>query len=193
MKKVIQFLAVVMLMLLTAVVTFSVTYQELGSGSPAQLQQGGASQASQKIDEIEAYLQRYFIDDYDEAALADAAAAAVIEATGDRWSSYISADEYDSYTEQMNTAYVGIGITIQQREEEKALVVDSVSEGGPADLAGILPGDILVKVEDQSAQELGLDGAKELVRGEAGTAINLTFRRSGEDFTCSLVRQAIQQ
>ena len=47
MKKVIQFLAVVMLMLLTAVVTFSVTYQELGSGSLAQLQQGGVSQAAQ--------------------------------------------------------------------------------------------------------------------------------------------------
>ena len=39
-----------------------------------------------KTSEISAYLENYFIDDYDEEKLADAAASAMVTATGDRWS-----------------------------------------------------------------------------------------------------------
>ena len=46
-----------------------------------------------KTAEIGAYLDTFFIDDYDEDKLADAAAAAMVEATGDRWSYYLTAEE----------------------------------------------------------------------------------------------------
>ena len=44
-----------------------------------------------KTSEISAYLDRFFIDDYDEETLADAAASAMVTATGDRWSYYLNA------------------------------------------------------------------------------------------------------
>lgn len=67
-----------------------------------------------KTSEISAYLDRYFIDDYDEQALADAAASAMVTATGDRWSYYLSAADYQTYEESMNNAYVGIGVRLRK-------------------------------------------------------------------------------
>ncbi len=193
MKKVIQLLAVIMLMLLTAVVTFAVTYQELGSNSSLQLQLGSQSQTAKKVDEIDAYLERYFIDEYDEGNLGDAAAEAMIAATGDRWSYYISADEYQSYVESAANAYVGIGVTIQANEEQNALIITSITEGSPAEEAGLQVSDQLIAVEGQLVADLDLDGVKELVRGEEGTSVLLKIRRDGEEFEKSVVRAAIQE
>ena len=121
-----------------------------------------------KMQSIEQLLAQYFIDDYDietlETAAADGAARAMIEATGDRWSFYISADEMQAYEEQMTNTYVGIGITIQ--EVETGMEVMSITEGGPAEEAGVQVGDICVEVEGKKTAELGLDATQDLVRGD---------------------------
>ena len=84
-----------------------------------------------KTSEISAYLDRYFIDDYDEQALADAAASAMVTATGDRWSYYLSAADYQTYEESMNNAYVGIGVTITEDQEAGGLRIESVEADSP--------------------------------------------------------------
>ena len=48
----------------------------------------------------------------------DAAADAMVKATGDRWSYYMSAEEYEAQREQSENAYVGVGITIQQQPHQ---------------------------------------------------------------------------
>ena len=78
-----------------------------------------------------------YIGGTDRTTMEDAAAAAIIEALGDRWSYYIPASEYQSYTEQMNNAYVGIGVTIALREDGTGLNVEAITPGGPAEEAGL--------------------------------------------------------
>ena len=123
------------------------------------------------------------------AAAADGAAAAMIEATGDEWSYYISADEMMEYTEQMNNAYVGVGVTIQS--SDLGVEITDVTAGGPADQAGILVGDILTHVDGQSTAELGVEGTPELVRGEVGTAVQFTILRGEEVLELELIRAEI--
>ena len=96
-----------------------------------------AMPVTNKTSEISAYLDRFFIDDYDEETLADAAASAMVTATGDRWSYYISAGELAAYQEQNANAYVGIGVTIRlENEDDAGFTVASVTPGGlPADAA----------------------------------------------------------
>lgn len=146
-----------------------------------------------KMKSIESMLEHYFIDDYDpevlEKAAADGAAAAMIEATGDRWSFYISADDMQSYAEQMNNAYVGIGVTIQPVESGMEIV--SVVPDGPAAEAGILVGDICTEVEGQKTAPLGIDGTQELVRGEEGTIVAMRFLRGDEIYDVSVERRSI--
>ena len=146
-----------------------------------------------KMQMIEYLLDEYFIGEYElqelEAAAADGAANAMIEATGDRWSYYISAEDMQAYEEQMNNSYVGIGVTIQEVPE--GMEIMSVTEGSPAEEVGVRVGDICVEVEGKKTAELGIDGTQEVVRGEAGTYVNMSFSRDGEEFDVRVQRRAI--
>lgn len=150
-----------------------------------------ASAAGLKADEIMAYLENFFIDEYDEQVLADAAASALIEATGDRWSYYLAADQYTNYEEMMQNAYVGIGVTIAASVENGGIRIEAVTPGGPAEEAGILEGDILLEVEGTPVSELGTEGTRELVRGAEGTPVQLRFRRGTEEFSIEIERRSI--
>ena len=186
MKKVLRVALVLCLMLATAAVTFWVTYRELGS---ALLSSPSAS----KTEEIQMYLDRFFIDEYDDETLADGAAAGMIAATGDEWSYYISADQYAAYTEQMNNAYVGIGVTIVAEEEAGGFRITEVTPGGPADQGGVQAQDVLTHVEGESVLDLGQDETVNRVRGEAGTTVTLTLERDGEPYDVTLTRGSVEQ
>ncbi len=175
---------ILVLMLAAAGVTFCVTYRELG-GRQASVP------ASAKTEEIAQYLDYFFIDDYDEGRLADGAAAGMIAATGDEWSYYISAEDYARYEEQMNNAYVGIGVTILEDEAAGGFAITSVTEGGPAAAGGVAVGDVLTRVEGESALELGPEETVNRFRGEAGTEIQLTFERDGVPYDVTLIRGSI--
>lgn len=178
-KSLILVLAFAVAILGSAIVTMQLTYREQ---TPAEA----------KTAEIGAYLDRFFIDDYDEEKLADAAASAMVEATGDRWSYYLTAEEKSSYDEQMQNAYVGIGVTITAQEELGGMRIEAVTADGPAEEAGLLTGDIITEVEGEKTLDLGMTGTRTKVRGEAGTFVTLTILRGEESFPVSVERRSIQ-
>ena len=178
-KSLILVLAFAVAILGSAIVTMQLTYREQ---TPAEA----------KTAEIGAYLDRFFIDDYDEEKLADAAASAMVEATGDRWSYYLTAEEKSSYDEQMQNAYVGIGVTITAQEELGGLRIEAVTADGPAEEAGLLTGDIITEVEGEKTLDLGMTGTRTKVRGEEGTFVTLTILRGEESFPVSVERRSIQ-
>lgn len=178
-KSLILVLAFAVAILGSAIVTMQLTYREQ---TPAEA----------KTAEIGAYLDRFFIDDYDEEKLADAAASAMVEATGDRWSYYLTAEEKSSYDEQMRNAYVGIGVTITAQEELGGMRIEAVTADGPAEEAGLLTGDIITEVEGEKTLDLGMTGTRTKVRGEEGTFVTLTILRGEESFPVSVERRSIQ-
>ena len=122
----------------------------------------------------------------------DAAAAAMVKATGDRWSYYIPASQYEAHKEQSENAYVGIGITIQQAEDGSGFLIVMVNQNGPAQEAGVQVNDLLIAVEDQDVREMTADQVRELIRGEAGTKVSLTVMRQGEHQTLAVERRRIE-
>ncbi len=145
-----------------------------------------------KLDQLQSLLEDRFIGQTDSAAIEDAAARAMIQALGDRWSYYISADEYASYEESKNNAYVGIGVTIQNREDGQGFDVVKVEQGSPAEQSGVLPGDVIVAVEGQSTVGISADALGTLVRGKEGTAVSITVLRDGQTYTVAAIRKTIQ-
>lgn len=145
-----------------------------------------------KLQQLENLIQRNFIEDVDQTALEDAAASAMVEVLGDRWSYYIPADEYAAYQEQMANAYVGIGVTIQQREDGKGLNVKEVSAGGPAQEAGILAGDVIIAVDGESIEGKELNDVRNKIRGKEGSEVSVTVLRGTEQKEFSLVRKSFQ-
>lgn len=152
---------------------------------------GKTAQVS-KLDQMEALIGERFIGEADKEALEDAAAAAMVSATGDRWSYYVPASEYETYQEQMENAYVGVGITIQVLEEDEGFAIMAVTEGGPAEEAGLQVGDVLILVDDQDVRGMTTGEVRELVRGEEGTKVVLTVLRQGEHTSAAVERRKVQ-
>ena len=146
-----------------------------------------------KLDRLEALIENRFIGEADSQTLEDAAAAAMVKATGDRWSYYISAKDYDAHREQEENAYVGVGITIQPQEDESGFLIIMVTDGSPAKEAGIEVNDLLIGVEDQDIRGMTTDEVGALVKGEEGTKVSLTVMRKGEHMTLSVERRRIEQ
>ena len=145
-----------------------------------------------KAAEVQEIIETYFIDDYDEDTLADGAASGMVDATGDEWSYYLSADEVAAYEESMANAYVGVGITITEDAEAGGMRVEEVAAGGPAEEAGIRVGDLLLAVEGEDVLPLGIDGTRNLVRGEEGTHVNMHFSRNDTEYDVSVERRSIE-
>ena len=145
-----------------------------------------------KLDELEALIQERFIGEADMEAIEDAAADAMIAATGDRWSYYIPASEYAAYQEQMANSYVGVGITIQVTEDDSGFLVTEVVSGGPAEEAGMMVEDLLIMVEDVDVRGMSTSEVRDLVRGEEGTSVKLTVMRKGEHKVLSVERRQVQ-
>lgn len=147
---------------------------------------------SEKLTELMALLEDCFIGETDRKTLEDGAAAGMVAALGDRWSYYIPADQYDAYMEQMDNAYVGIGITISTEDATEGFEVLQVEPNSGALEAGILPGDLLVAVEGENVVELGVDDARNKIRGDEGTQVKLTVLRDGQRLELSVTRKLIQ-
>ena len=146
-----------------------------------------------KLDRLETLIEERFIGEADTEAMEDAAAAAMVKATGDRWSYYISAKDYDTHREQEENAYVGVGITIQQQGDDSGFLIVMVTDGSPAKEVGIEVNDLLIGVEDQDVRGMTTDEVGMLVKGEEGTKVSLTVLRKGENLTLSVERRRIEQ
>ena len=144
-----------------------------------------------KLDELESLLKERFIGEVDQTAIEDGAAAGMIAALGDQWSYYIPASEYKAHKEQLENAYVGVGITVAVNEETKYIDIRQVDPNGGAKEAGILPGDVLIDVEGQDVSKIGLNKATELIRGEEDTTVTLTVLRGEEKKPFTVTRKKI--
>ena len=180
MKQVRAILSYILVALLASMVTMYL------STEPA------AENTYNKLDELESLIEEYFIEEADSAAMEDAAAAAMVESLGDKWSYYMTAQDYVAYLEQMHNAYVGVGITITVAEDGSGFEILKVDEGGPADEAGMLPGDVIIQIEDQSAAGMDTTQARDLVRGKEGTQVNLSVRRGEETIEMAVTRRTVE-
>ena len=178
-EKLLRFGSYVLVAMLATAVTLTMVHLEVGL-KPTKLEQ------------LEKLIEECFIGEADAAAMEDAAASAMVKATGDRWSYYMSAEEYETHREQSENAYVGVGITIQVTEDNSGFLVLEVAAGGPAEEAGILPQDLLIAVEDTDVREMDLLEVGSLVKGQENTYVNLTLLRQEETLTLSVQRRKVQ-
>ena len=178
MKKLLAVLSYILVAAAATVVTLVIT---------AQKPDGSVS----KLDQLSQVIQDYFIEDADVTAMENAAAAAMVDSLGDRWSYYMSAQEYSAYLEQMANAYVGIGVTVTQGEDGYINVL-KVEAGSPALKAGMAPGDVIVAVEGQDVAGRSLEEVKNQIRGEEGTQVNLTVRREEKNLDITITRGKIE-
>ena len=132
-----------------------------------------------------------FVGAYDETQVVDAALEGMVEGLGDRWSYYLTEEEYAAQNQRRTNQYVGVGVTVSYESEEGLLIV-GVTAGGPAEAAGLQSGELITAVDGFAlAGEARYEGA-ERIQGEAGTAVTLEILGAdGASRTVELTRASL--
>ncbi len=151
-----------------------------------------ASTDYNKLEDLENLILTSFAGDADKTKIEDAAADAMVNAMGDRWSYYIPAAELPSFLDNSENAYVGIGVTVQATDDNSGLMVIAVQPGGPAEEAGVQVGDVIIQVDGESAQDRTITEISAMIKGEEGTVVSITVLRSGEGITMSMTRKRME-
>ena len=178
-------LSYILVAVAAAVITLAVT---AGNGSTIVFP------GTSKLEELQKLLETYYIDidKVEMTKVEDAAANAMVEALGDRWSYYVTKEEYAQLMEQNANSYVGIGITITAREDKQGFDITKVEPGGSAQAGGILPGDILIGAEGERFINVDSSVCSGIIRGKEGTKVTVNVIRDGEELSFELTRQTIK-
>ncbi len=130
--------------------------------------------------------------DADLGAASDRALESMVDALGDRWSYYRSAEDYRELKARRANRYVGVGVTVTYDRRE-GLYVQSVTAGGPAEKAGVIPGDIITEVDGVSIAGDERESGAGRIAGEEGTVVALTLLgQDGATRTVSCTRASLQ-
>lgn len=140
----------------------------------------GGAYTNAKVDAIREIIDRYYLEDADEDALVTGIYKGLVNGLGDPYSVYYTEDEYNRLMETTEGIYCGIGVSVSQNIETGIITLVKPFKNAPGFEAGILPGDILYKVngEEVTGQDLTTVVAK--IKGEEGTTVELTVVRENE-------------
>ncbi len=136
--------------------------------------------------EIKDAVQDHYIDEVDRSRMGQSAAAAMISGLGDKWSYFMTPDEYKSYKLSSANEYSGIGMSIS-KEENGYFRVISVNAGSAAADAGVAAGMILNSVDGESIRNLSEDQARTLIRSKLNGKFTLGVS-GGEELTVDCTR-----
>lgn len=151
----------------------------------------GKTPGSTKLDQVEYLIKNRFIEEADMEKAEDAAATAMIDSLGDRWSYYLSAADYATHKEQVENAYVGIGITISPEENGQGFLILAVQKDSGAEAAGLLAGDIITGAESQDVRGMTTAQLRDIIRGKEGTSVSLEITRDSEVLRVKVTRMQI--
>ncbi len=191
----------IMLILLTAFVTFMITaFSMYTYFNNTDITLSADQNTSQSNFDLKSYLKKvrnvinkYYLwnDEIDEEQLEKGAVEGYVAALGDEYTEYIPADEMQEYTENITGNFVGIGIYMIADETSGRVVVYYPIPESPAEKAGIQAGDIIISVDGTEYTADDFENISDYIKGEEGSTVNLVIERNGERKTFDIVRERI--
>ena len=197
-----RFYKIVMLVVLTAFLTFIFTTiyitkkYNLSDGDQTISSLFSASSSSddkltKSLKNIKSILKKYYLNDIDEDKAIDGAIEGYVSSLGDQYTEYIPKDGMEDYTQNLMGNYVGIGIYMSQNTKDNTIVVLTPIKYSPAEEAGILPGDIIKKINDVEYTGENMTAAANNIKGAEGTKVKLEIQRGQEIKTFEITRKKI--
>jgi carboxyl-terminal processing protease len=135
-------------------------------------------------------IKQEYVTEPDLKKVTDGAIRGLLESL-DPYSTYLTADQYQEYLHNPNPGPADVGIFLSKRMGYATVV--AVLPGGPAEKAGIKPGDLIDQVDNTPARELSVLQLQRLLAGQPGTKVTITIVREarGEPQNISVTRAAL--
>ena len=129
-----------------------------------------------KVEIMESYLDKYYVDEIDEAMVEDMLYAGMAAGVGDRYTYYMPEENLDQYLENTNGNFDGVGIEVFTTQEGE-VKISRVMEGQPAEQAGMQEGDIIIGVNGEDVRGWMISDVAAKIRGKAGTEVTIQVLR----------------
>ena len=145
--------------------------------------------AFDKVLKTYATIEGSYYKQVSEKKLADGAISGMVKTLGDPFSNYLQNSDATSLDTQISGSFGGIGATMAQTSD--GVYVDSLTNGGAAQKAGIKPNDKIVSVDGKSMAKKDINAVVSKVRGKIGTKVKLVVSRGSKQLTFTMTRAKV--
>ena len=136
-----------------------------------------------KLEKVLSVIEKDFLFEYDMEKLEEGAIRGLVEALEDPYTEYFNTSQSEEFLQETEGEYEGVVIYMAVDTSKDMAIVLMPIPGSPAEEAGILPGDYIVKVDDKDVKGVSTEEIASLIKGKKETTVRVTFRRYNEDGT----------
>lgn len=147
----------------------------------------------EKLSVLKMIIDTYYLEEVDSEDYATGIYKGFVNSLDDPYSTYYTKKEYANMIESSSGVYQGIGAVVSQDVKTGIITIVRPYKDGPAYNAGLLPDDILYKVEGEEVTGEDLTEVVGKIKGKEGTEVNITIYRDGvaDPMDLTLVRKKI--
>lgn len=184
---------VVVCVAITAVITSFCTYKYLSENGGVMYAEKNSSLEGleETLQNFRAAFEKEYIGEIDDEAMVESAIKGYVSGLGDEYTTYYTKEEMEDLMEETEGNYVGIGIYISAYKESNEIVIIKPMEGSPAEEAGLLPGDIITKVDGVEYNGDTIDEMTNKIKGPEGTKVKVEIKRNGQTQEIEVERRKI--
>lgn len=140
------------------------------------------------VSEVDDIIRKNYFGELNENLLNTMISDGYVEGIGDRYSRYMTADEYLEYLDEEKGNKGGIGVIAVYDSKNNNIYISEVSKGSPAQRQGLAKGDVITAVDGEKVTSGNCDELLKKLDGEKLTNVKVTFTHEGKSKTVSVAR-----
>lgn len=140
---------------------------------------------------LDSYVRENYLGDIDEEELSSGILKGYVEGIDDKYSRFLTAEEYQNELSSDSGELVGLGLTLTE-DESGYIRIAEIYQDSPVSESDLVVGDIITYVDGNDVLVTGFDESIEAMKGQEGTEITITVRRDGIDKDMVFVRRSME-
>ncbi|MGN0576791.1 MAG: S41 family peptidase [Ruminococcus sp.] len=140
---------------------------------------------------LDSYVRENYFGDIDEEELSSGILKGYVEGIDDKYSRFLTAEEYQNELSSDSGELVGLGLTLTE-DESGYIRIAEIYQDSPVSESDLVVGDIITYVDGNDVLVTGFDESIEAMKGQEGTEITITVRRDGIDRDMVFVRRSME-
>ena len=142
---------------------------------------------------VSLYFEKFHekIDTGDTDAVTDALLSCYVYASGDKYAVYRNPIEFENYSSDMSGSFYGIGVTVTHDKVNGTVTVSEIYQGGGAEEAGLLIGDLIIGAGDAFLSTDGYDSVVENLRSPDTDEVTVTVVRDGAELILTIKKSLV--
>ncbi len=190
-KKISLGLAISLVAIASAVTFILTSFFSLQSYNKKVVDVNEKAKKYNSLQHLDSFVREHYNGDIDEKDLNNGILKGYVSGLGDKFSEYLSQDEYLDEQTVNAGEQIGLGLTLTE-DSSGYILIENVLEDSPAAESGLVSGDVITSVAGIDVKETGFDEAMEAMKGSEGSTVELTVRHNGVDTNYTFTRRSIE-